>query len=141
MTVSEAAARWARTWASGWEALDPEPIVALYAPGAVLSTEPFRVPYRGRDGVRAYVSRAFASEEEPRVWFAEPVVEGNRAAVSWWASLREDGAETTLAGTSMLRFDEHGAVVEQWDAWNVLAGRRDPPGSGTPFALESGRDT
>lgn len=136
-----AAGRLARTWGECWEALDVEGIVALYAPDAILSTEPFREPYRGRDGVRADVRGAFATEEDPRTWFADPLVDGDRAAVSWWASLREDGADTTLAGTSMLRFDTSGLVIEQWDAWNVLAGRRVPPAAGTPVALEDGRDT
>jgi hypothetical protein len=122
-----AAARWAEAWTRGWEALDPDVIVACYAPDALLSTEPFREPYRGRDGVRAYVSACFAEEADPRVWMAEPIVNGDRAAISWWASLREEGADATLAGTSVLRFDGSGLVVEQWDAWNRRADRGDPP--------------
>jgi nuclear transport factor 2 (NTF2) superfamily protein len=125
--VAEAAARWARAWTVGWEALDPEPILACYAPDALLSTEPFREPYRGRDGVRAYVTGVLGEEEDPRVWMGEPIVQGDRASISWWASLREDGADTTLAGTSVLRFDAHGLVIEQWDAWNRSTERREPP--------------
>ena len=114
-------------WREGWEALDPEPILALYAPGALHSTEPFREPYRGIEGVSEYVTQALGEEEDPKVWMSEPIVDGDRAAVSWWASLRENGADTTLAGTSVLRFDADGLVVEQWDAWNQLRDRRDPP--------------
>ena len=121
------ARRWAEVWRRGWERLDAEAIVALYAPDATLSTEPFREPYRGRDGVREYVTRVFGEESDPRVWMGEPIVEGDRAAVTWWASLREDGADTSLAGTSVLRFDGDGLVAEQWDAWNVATERRDPP--------------
>jgi hypothetical protein len=77
----------------------------------LLSTEPFREPYRGREGVRSYVSRVFAEEDDPRVWVATPIVDGERAAISWWASLREEGVETTLAGTSVIRFDSDGLVV------------------------------
>ena len=132
--IRAAAIRWARTWTEAWEALAVEPIVALYAPDVTFSSEPFREPSRGRDGARAYVSRVFAEEEGPRVWTSHPLVDGDRAAVSWWASLREDGAERTLAGTSVLRFDAAGMVVEQWDAWNALDGRSDPPTSWGPFA-------
>jgi nuclear transport factor 2 (NTF2) superfamily protein len=131
--TAAAAARWARTWARSWEALDPEPIVALYAADATFSSQPFREQYRGRDGVRAYVSQAFADEAEPRVWMGEPVVDGDRAAISWWATLREEGADATLAGTSVLRFDADGLVVEQWDAWNSAPGRRPPPVAPSPF--------
>lgn len=128
-----AAARWARTWTDAWEALDVEPIVALYAPDVTFSTEPFREPYRGRDGVRQYLTRVFGEEEAPRVRVSEPIVDGDRASISWWASLREDGKDVTLAGTSVLRFDPDGLVAEQWDAWNLLPERRDPPSAGAPF--------
>ena len=128
-----AAARWAHAWTHAWEALDPEPIVALYAPDAVFSSEPYREAYRGPSGVRSYVERVFREEEDVRVRVTTPIVDGDRAAISWWASLREDGADVTLAGTSVLRFDARGLVVEQWDAWNALGERRDPPSHGTPF--------
>lgn len=129
-----AARRWADAWKRGWESLDPEPILALYAPDALLSTEPFRQPYRGHDGVREYVTRVLGEEEDPQVWVSVPIVQGDRAAVSWWASLREEGADTTLAGTSVLRFDAEGLVIEQWDAWNTLDQRRDPPKDFGPFS-------
>jgi hypothetical protein len=127
MNATEASRRWADAWREGWEALDPEPILARYAPNAVLSTEPFREPYRGIGGVREYVTQALGEEEDPRVWMSAPIVQGDRAAVSWWASLRENGADTTLAGTSVLRFDAGGLVLEQWDAWNQVGNRREPP--------------
>jgi len=73
------------------------------------------------------VTQALDEEQDPRVWIGEPIVEGDRAAMSWWASLREVGADTTLAGTSVLRVDADGQVIEQWDAWNQLPERRDPP--------------
>jgi ketosteroid isomerase-like protein len=131
--IRAAAARWARTWTEAWEALDVEPIVALYASDATFSTEPFREAYRGHDGVREYVTRAFGEEESPRVWVSEPIVDGDRASISWWAALREDDADATLAGTSVLRYDRDGLVIEQWDTWNVLSEKRSPPSDWSPF--------
>lgn len=128
-----AAARWALTWTEAWEALDPDQIVALYAPDVVFSSEPFREPVRGPAGVRSYVERVFGEEDDVRVRVSAPIVDDDRASISWWASLREDGQDVTLAGTSILRFDAGGRVVEQWDAWNTFPERRDPPGTGTPF--------
>jgi ketosteroid isomerase-like protein len=128
-----AAARWAHAWKHAWEALDPEPIVALYAPDATFSSEPFREAYRGQAGVRSYVERVFGEEGDVRVRLSAPIVDGDRASISWWASLREHGEDVTLAGTSVLRFDAAGLVAQQWDAWNVLPQRRDPPSEGTPF--------
>ena len=123
-----AAARWASTWQRCWEALDADHIVALYADDATYSSQPFREVYRGRAGVREYVAGAFADESDVRAWFGEPVVDGDRAAVGWWAALREAGQQVTLAGTSTLRFDANGLVSDQWDAWNMTVGRTEPPG-------------
>ena len=139
MAASRAAAkRWAATWREAWEAGDADAVVPLYGRHAILSTEPYREPYRGREGVRAYVARVFGEESETRVWMSEPIVDGERAAISWWASLVEDGAPATLAGTSVLRFDADGLVIEQWDAWNAAPQRHEPPIDWSPFAQ---RDT
>ena len=134
MLPSDAARNWSETWQVAWQDLDTEAVVALYSSDAVMSTEPFRQPYHGREGIREYVSSVFAEEEDPVVHVSAPIVDGQHAVVSWWASLREEGADTVLAGTSVLRFDEEGLVVEQWDTWNRLPSRRDPPHGWGPFS-------
>lgn len=126
-TATAAARRWAEVWKTAWEAKDTSAIVALYHPDVIFSTQPFRTPYRRQAGVREYVSQAFAEEEGQRVWIGQPVVDGDRASIEWWAALTENGIETTLAGTSVLRFDADGLVVEQRDTWNQADGRREPP--------------
>ena len=127
MNPIDAAARWARVWHDAWEARDTEAIVALYAPDVRFSTEAFRAPYLGPDGVRRYVAQAFDEERDPRVWTGAPIVAGDRAAIEWWAAVTENGTEITLAGVSVLRFDGEGRVVEQWDSWNQADGLRSPP--------------
>lgn len=117
------------------EAGDVQPIVDLYAPGATFSSHPFRNAEQGRQGVRGYVESVFASESEVRARFGEPIVDGRRAAVSWWAELREEGETITLAGTSVLTFDDAGLVVDQWDTWDRADGRRPPPAD-PRFALD-----
>ncbi len=69
---------------------------------------------------------------------AAPVVHADRAAISWCTSLREEGVDATLAGTSLRRFDESGLVVEQWDAWNMTPERLDPPTDWGSFRLRDG---
>jgi hypothetical protein len=129
-SAAAAARRWAETWQRAWEAGDIEAIVGLYHPDAIYSSAPFRTPYRGRDGAREYVAGAFSEETDVRAWFGQPVVEGRRAAVEWWAELIENGVELTLAGTSVLRFDADGLVVEQRDTWNQAEGGHAPPDGG-----------
>ncbi len=69
---------------------------------------------------------AFAEQESAECRFGEPIVDGERAAVDWWAVVTSrDGSSQSLAGTSLLRFDADGLVVEQRDAWAETDGRRD----------------
>ena len=118
----DAARAWVEAWELGWRIHDAEPIVARYAEGAVFRSHPFREP----EDPRAYVERVLAEEEaEPEVWFGEPIVSGDRAAVEYWAILRVEGKEQTLAGTTLLRFDAEGLVVEHRDYWALEAGRRE----------------
>lgn len=122
-----AAANWAATWQRCWESLEADPIVALYADDATFSSHPSREAHLGRAGVREYVEGAFGDESEVRAWFGEPIVDGDRAAVSWWAALLEAGEQVTLTGTSVLRFDTDGLVADQRDTWHLIAGRSEPP--------------
>ena len=99
----------------------------IYAPNAEYWTEPFREPYRGLAGAREYVTQAFGSEHTVTAWFGEPVVDGDRAVVPWYATQIENDAPVTLAGMSFLRFDVNGLVVEEWDTWNSAAGMQHRP--------------
>jgi hypothetical protein len=131
MTIEDAARNWASTWERGWTEKDLEAILELYADDVIYSSEPFREPYRGLAGVREYVSQAFGEEDRIRAVFGRPVVGDRGASIAWWATLIENGEEITLAGTSNLRFDADGRVVEQWDTWNQAPGTVEA--SGWPF--------
>ena len=127
MDTRSAARRWADTWRRGWVARDPPPIAALYAQGASYATAPFRTPHVGPAGAMEYLAPVLAEEENVLAWFAEPIVDGDRAAVQWWASFLEEGKDVTYAGVSVLRFDADGLVIDEWDAWNTTDGRLEPP--------------
>jgi hypothetical protein len=50
--------------------------------------------------------------------FGRPIVDGDRAAVSWSAQTRlADGGCEDLASVSLLRFRDDGLVVEDRDFW------------------------
>jgi ketosteroid isomerase-like protein len=122
VTTEEAARRWARVWARAWVEGDVEAIAALYADHAEFHSAPFRA----HQSPRAYVEQVFDEQAEAECRFGEPVVSGDRAAVDWWGVITStDGSVETLAGTSLLRFDEGGLVVAQRDAWAAEDGRRD----------------
>lgn len=124
MDTEAAVRRWVETWSRDWPAAELESIAALYAPGALFYSHPFRKPEPPRD----YVSRVFAQQAEAECRFGEPVVSGDRAAVDWWGVITDrDAGVETIAGTSLLRFDLDGLVAEQRDVWAGLPGRRDLP--------------
>jgi ketosteroid isomerase-like protein len=120
----EAAARaWVAGWTEGWESGDAERIAALYTADAVFRSHPFREPETSADD---YARRAFADEELIECRFGEPIGDGDRAAVEYWALLSVDGDEETLAGLAVVRFGEDGRVVEQRDYWSMQPGRAEP---------------
>ena len=60
--------------------------------------------------------------------YGEPVVDGDRAAVEYWAVITStSGHDETLAGVSLLRFDEAGRVVEHRDVWASEPGAQSLP--------------
>jgi SnoaL-like domain len=123
VTVAEtAASRWAEVWERAWPAADVDAIDALYADDAVFYSHPFRDSQAPRD----YVRWAFSDQAEAECRFGDPVVGGDRAAVDWWAVMTtDDGSVESIAGTSLLRFDANGLVVEQRDVWALEPGRRE----------------
>lgn len=126
MNFKSIARRWAETWSAGWPDKDIEAMVAFYASGATYLSVPFREPDRGIDGVRSYLTREFGVESEIQCWFGRPIVNGNRAAIEWWASWVESGDELTLAGSTFLTFNDAGLIVDHRDYWNQVNDRRPP---------------
>jgi ketosteroid isomerase-like protein len=124
VNTADAARRWVEVWADAWPAADVDGVAGLYADDVVFYSHPFRDRQLPRD----YVVWAFADQAEAECRFGEPVVEGDRAAVDWWAVMTTtDGSVESIAGTSLLRFDAEGLVVEQRDVWAIEPGRRDLP--------------
>ena len=129
MNTLEAARRWAGVWVRAWPAKDAEAIVSLYADSAEYRA--LRVPRsRGRPpGVRRYLEHNVAVEHDIECRFSEPFAGGDRAAVEWWASWNESGADLTMAGVTILRFDDDGMVIDHRDYWNQ-SDRREQPFNG-----------
>ncbi|MFE9189021.1 hypothetical protein ACFYL6_05360 [Micromonospora sp. NPDC007208] len=79
-------------------------------------------------GLRAYLAESFAEESRPaQVWFGEPQVDGDAAAVEYWAVVHIKDQPMTISGCTMLRFDEVGLVAEARDYSHVQEGQHSPP--------------
>ena len=121
-----AARRWAQTWERAWPAKDIDAIATLYADEVTYRALVHREPDLGTEGVRDYLRRNFDVEHDVACSFGTPVAVGDRAAVEWWASWYEDGADHTMAGVTVLRFRSDGLVVDHRDYWNEVSGRAPP---------------
>lgn len=126
MDTRDAAQRWRRTWEDGWPRGDVDAVAALYAPTCQYRALAFRQPEEGATGARHYLHANFTAEEEVTCRFNEPIVCDGRAAVEWWASWVEQGRTLTMAGVTLLGFDQDGLVLDQRDYWNDVDGRREP---------------
>lgn len=126
MDAHAAARRWKETWERAWPQGDAAAIAALYAEDAPYRALAFRDP----DAPATYLRETFAEESGVECRFRAPLVDGDRAAVEWWASWIEDNRPVTLAGVTLLRFDAEGLVVDHRDYWNHADDRREPPYDG-----------
>ena len=96
----------------------------LYAPDAVF----FSHPFREQQVPAEYAAWAFSDQASAECRFGSPLVDGERAAVDWWAVVTAtDRSVETLAGTSLLEFSRDGLIVEQRDVWASLPGRVELP--------------
>ena len=68
-----------------------------------------------------------SDEDSADVRFGEPfVMSDDRAVVEWWTIAKSGGQESTIAGVSLLRFDDAGLVVEERGHWNETSERHEP---------------
>ena len=126
METRAAADAWVEAWTRGWPATDVDAIAARYRPDAPYRSHPFREPTTARD----YLTWAFAEQAGLRSWFGHPVVDEmtHRAVIEYWCVITtRDGQDVSVAGTSVLRFDEDGLVVEHRDYWCEQPGAVEPP--------------
>lgn len=118
---------WLDAYKVAWETRDPEAAAALFTDDASYREEPYAEPFQGRSGVRDYWARVTATQEDVEFRSGTPIVDGRRAAVEWWVTLRNGGVDVTLAGEFWLIFDDAGLCRELREYWHFGEGRRTPP--------------
>ena len=119
--------QWIDGYRAAWENRDPDAAAALFTEDASYRTAPYSEPELGRDGVHAYWAGVTATQDDVKFLSGTPVVEGDHAAVEWWVTMLNGGAEVTLAGEFLLRFDESGLCRELREYWHFSEGRLTPP--------------
>ena len=118
---------WLEAYRRAWEEADADAAAALFTGDATYRSNIFEDPYEGRDGVRRYWSDVTATQEDVQVAMGRPFVDGDRVAAEFWTTMRSDGADITLPGCLLLRFDEEGRCSALREYWHIEQGRLDPP--------------
>jgi ketosteroid isomerase-like protein len=125
MTVQE----WIDAYERAWEERDADAAAAIFTPDAIYRDHPLQPPHVGQEGVRSYWANVTSTQDQVDVRFGAPVIapDSRRAAVEWWVTMLNGGAEVTLNGVLVLRFAEDGRCDELREAWFFEAGHHQPP--------------
>jgi hypothetical protein len=123
MTGSLDVKGWLERYAEAWRTGDAEAASALFTEDCKFRSHPFRDP----EDVLEYTHKSFEEEENVHPHFGKPVVDGDRAAVEYWAAMREDGFDLTLAGCIVMRFAPDGRCSELRDVWTTAPELLEPP--------------
>jgi ketosteroid isomerase-like protein len=118
--------RWLAAYAQAWRDGDAGAIAELFTEDATSANDPHAPAHAGRPAIAAYWAAEIAGQSGVRPRFGSPVVDGDRAAVEWWATLREPDP-VTYAGCLVLRFAPDGRCAELREYWNRLPGAQTEP--------------
>ncbi len=118
---------WLERYRRAWETADADAVVELFTDDASYRSSIFAEAHVGRDAIRAYWERATAPQKAVAVRIGRPFVDGERVAAEWWTTMEDEGAEITLPGCLLLRFDADGRCRELREYWQVEQGRLAPP--------------
>src|SRR5712664_2600307 len=121
--------RWIRNYAKAWLKKDAKAIASLFTEDATYYSHPFRTVNQGRKSILDYTLGALDVGQVYDVSFGKPVVEGSRAAVEYWTTMKEKVEDVTLAGCIVLRFAKSGLCNELHDYWVLQSGRLSGPSS------------
>jgi hypothetical protein len=119
--------RWLNGYRRAWVRRDPDAAAALFTRNAVYQEHPFQPAYVGRAAIRTYWATVTATQSDIELRYGSLVVDGRSAALEWWANLRNNGNDVTLAGEFLLTFARNGLCRSLREYWFFAEGRQAPP--------------
>jgi hypothetical protein len=120
-------ADWLERYRLAWIERDADAASRLFTEDAAYREKPFAAPFVGRAAIRDYWATVTASQTSVELRYGQPVVDGRRLAVEWWANLQTTEGPLTLAGEFLLLFAESGDCRELREYWVLTQGRVEPP--------------
>src|SRR5438876_12054732 len=100
--------RWIRSYTKAWLKKDAKAIASLYTQDANYHSHPFRPVTHGKKSILDYTLGASDVGQVYEVRFRKPVVEGSRAALVYWTTMKDKVEDVTHPGCVMLHFAKNG---------------------------------
>ncbi|WP_199242981.1 nuclear transport factor 2 family protein [Vitiosangium sp. GDMCC 1.1324] len=127
--------RWIEAYGKAWETKDADAAARLFTDDAIYEATPSvnDQTFVGRSAIHTYWENITAGQSDVTVKHGEPLVEGDRAVVELWVTMRvpalnPDGDHwVTLIETNVLYFDGQDLVSRNVEYWNLLMGKASPP--------------
>lgn len=117
---------WLEGYKSAWEDRDPDAAAALFTPDALYREQPYQASFEGREGVRSYWAEVTATQSGVQFRYGTPIVTADHTVVEWWVTMQNGGADVTLAGIFLLRFDNGGLCSDLIEYWHFSEGQLEP---------------
>jgi uncharacterized protein (TIGR02246 family) len=128
-------ARWVEAYLKAWKDKDDVAVGKLFTDDAVYQEIPGDEAhtYTGRQAIQQYWRTITAGQSDVTAHYGEPVIQGDRAAVELWITLRGGEKWMTIVETNIFYFAPGGQVRRNVEYWILRDGRFDPPAQwGTP---------
>ncbi|WP_346114075.1 nuclear transport factor 2 family protein [Nonomuraea maheshkhaliensis] len=127
---------WVELYLQAWKDKDDVAVGKLFTRDAVYQEvpgDPGRT-FVGRAAIRKYWRGITKGQSDVTTRYGEPVIQGDRAAVELWITLKGGGKWMTIIETNVMTFDRHGRVSRNAEYWTLRQGKFAPPrgwGSGS----------
>jgi ketosteroid isomerase-like protein len=111
-----------------WEDWDVDGWVDLFSDDAVYYEHPTDETLVGSEQLAEYLRKEHSEEGQASVRMGEPIVDGDKLVVEFWATMiRDDGERATLTGCMIARLDpSDGRCVHYRQYWFELDGHVAP---------------
>lgn len=121
--------RWVETYLRAWRDKDDVAVGRIFTDDAVYQEIPGDEAhtYVGRRAIQEYWRTITAPQSEVTTRYGEPLVDGDRASVELWVTLRVGETWLTIVETNVLYFARNGKVRRNVEYWIARDGRFDPP--------------
>jgi ketosteroid isomerase-like protein len=120
---------WITAYGLAWRTKDADAVTRLFTVDGIYQSSPTEQAHVGSEAIAAYWRRATDTQQDLALHFGRPIVEGDRVAVEWWATMRDpewrpdaQSEEVTLPGCLLLRFSAGGLCVHLREYYNPLFG-------------------